>query len=149
MSDSPRSRIVDRVKQLAAVASVTAAGCGGAYGVVDPMPLPACFANRPPPKPSVARDGERIVVTLEADPAKKTNFAVAYCGIDKAPEGSLPIHTEQMDNTFSFTPPKDATAIQLHVRAWTDGCNETLFLMIHVDGSTPTVEYMKTDAQAQ
>lgn len=40
---TPRERALAHIKTLAAASIVGA--CGGGYGVVDPMPSPACFEN--------------------------------------------------------------------------------------------------------
>lgn len=49
----PRARILARLRYLSAVsmASIAAVACGEGYGVVDPLPSPACNSN---PLPTVA-----------------------------------------------------------------------------------------------
>jgi hypothetical protein len=136
-----RSRIVDRVKQLAAVAGVTAAGCGGsAYGVVDPMPTPACFSGRPPPKTSAQRSGDRVTVTIDVgDPnAQLESQEVRDDGHD-----DTPIPTEHAGSSFTFTPPKGVKTVRFNVRAWmpSQNCGATLFMLVHVDAENPTVEF--------
>jgi hypothetical protein len=64
---SPRERAIARIKTLAAAGVVV--GChGSGYGVVDPMPMPACFES---PEPVVTAkvvetkdDGTRLVELL-------------------------------------------------------------------------------------
>jgi hypothetical protein len=63
---SPRERAIARIKTLAAAGVVV--GCHSGYGVVDPMPMPACFES---PQPVVAAkvletkdDGTRLVELL-------------------------------------------------------------------------------------
>jgi hypothetical protein len=63
---SPRERALARIKTLAAAGVVV--GCHSGYGVVDPMPRPACFES---PEPVVTAnvvetkdDGTRLVELL-------------------------------------------------------------------------------------
>lgn len=111
---SPRARALAHLKSLAAAGGVVAACHDSGYGVVDPLPPPACFSN---PEPSVtaryvgeaAADGARVVeITIKH---QRPDAKVGKVRVSRYDSGTeIPVNDPDIaPDTIrtQFTAPKD------------------------------------------